>query len=63
MDLLTERQSLIDSLNCLQQNMTEMERQFAEMQVQKERIIGAIMLIDKWLETEKSPQEIEQSPV
>ena len=64
MDLLAERNEQIESLKQVEQAMAQLEKQFTEMQTQRERVIGAILLIDKWLNTEneqqKAPVNIDQ---
>lgn len=61
MDLLAERNELINLLNQISRAMAEMEQQFAELQMKKERAIGAVQLIDRLLgssdnsEQQKSP--------
>ena len=64
MDLLAERNEQIESLKHVEQAMAQLEKQFTEMQTQRERVIGAILLIDKWLNTEneqqKAPVNIDQ---
>lgn len=57
MDLLTERNEQMQLLQRIQQAMAEMEQQFAELQVRKERIIGAIQLIDKLLNVNSENSE------
>jgi cell division protein ZapA (FtsZ GTPase activity inhibitor) len=63
-DLLAERNEQIESLKQVEQAMAQLEKQFTEMQTQRERVIGAILLIDKWLNTEneqqKAPVNIDQ---
>lgn len=63
MDLLAERNELMQSLNQVQKSMTEMEQKFSELQIQKERIIGAILLIDKLLNSENSEQQKSPDPL
>ena len=64
MDLLAERNEQIESLKQIEQAIAQLEKQFTEMQTQRERVIGAILLIDKWLNTEneqqKAPVNIDQ---
>ena len=56
MDLLAKRNDLMQSLNQVNSNMAALEKQFSEMQVSRERIIGAILVIDELLGAEKGVQ-------
>ena len=56
-DLLAERNEQIESLKQIEQAIAQLEKQFTEMQTQRERVIGAILLIDKWLNVENEQQK------
>ena len=56
MNLLAKRNELMQSLNQITSNMVALEKQFAEIQVSKERIIGALLVIDELLGSEKAEQ-------
>lgn len=62
MDLLTKRQQYMQSLEQIGKAMQQLEQQFSELQVQKERTIGAVVVLDELIKSENLEQTDTEHP-